>query len=104
MGKSTSRSPPAAASGARRRAGATSRSRCHNHSRVSQKERPMARLAAVTRVLVLSLVLASPMFAQQHDHASSSTEKLGVVSFSTSCSANAQPLFNRAVALLHSFE
>ena len=31
-------------------------------------------------------------------------EKLGTVSFETSCSAAAQPQFNRAVALLHSFE
>ncbi|HVD60406.1 MAG TPA: hypothetical protein VNC11_06000 [Gemmatimonadaceae bacterium] len=30
--------------------------------------------------------------------------KLGSVHFATSCSAQAQPIFNRAVALLHSFE
>src|SRR5206468_1386554 len=33
-----------------------------------------------------------------------SDEKLGTVSFSISCSADAQARFNRAVALLHSFE
>ena len=31
-------------------------------------------------------------------------EKLGTVAFATSCNAAAQPQFNRAVALLHSFE
>jgi tetratricopeptide (TPR) repeat protein len=44
------------------------------------------------------------MLAQQHEHGSTTNEKLGVVSFSTSCSSHAQPLFDRAVALLHSFE
>jgi hypothetical protein len=52
----------------------------------------------------LSLLLAGPALAQQHEHGSSTNEKLGTVSFTTSCSAAAQPLFNRAVALLHSFE
>jgi hypothetical protein len=40
--------------------------------------------------------------AQDHVHAT--TEKLGTVNFTTSCSAAAQSPFNRAVALLHSFE
>src|SRR6266508_6604863 len=31
-------------------------------------------------------------------------QKLGTVHFTTSCSPRAQPLFNRAVTLLHSFE
>ena len=31
-------------------------------------------------------------------------QKLGTVSFATSCTAAAQPVFNRAVSLLHSFE
>ena len=38
----------------------------------------------------------------QHEHRT--TEKVGTVSFATSCKAPAQPHFNRAVALLHSFE
>ena len=54
--------------------------------------------------MVLSLLLASPVLAQDHEHGSTASEKLGTVTFSTSCSASAQPLFNRAVALLHSFE
>ena len=53
-------------------------------------------MAAVT----FALLLAGP--APQHQHGSA--EKLGVVRFPTSCAAAAQPLFNRAVALLHSFE
>jgi tetratricopeptide (TPR) repeat protein len=41
-------------------------------------------------------------FAQDHQHASA--ENLGTVKFSTSCSSAAQPQFNRAVALMHSFQ
>ncbi len=68
---------------------------------------------------VLSLALATPSAAAQHQHAPATTpaqapaphahaaaghEQLGTVAFATSCSAEAGPLFNRAVALLHSFE
>jgi hypothetical protein len=53
-------------------------------------------MAAVT----FALLLVGP--APQHQHGSAET--LGVVRFPTSCAAAAQPLFNRAVALLHSFE
>ena len=49
------------------------------------------------------LTLSPGANAQDHDHASA-IEKLGTVAFATSCSAAAQPQFNRAVALLHSFE
>ena len=37
-------------------------------------------------------------------HHDSPPEKLGTVNFSTSCSSAAQPQFNRAVALMHSFQ
>ena len=40
---------------------------------------------------------------QEHQHAVPA-EKLGTVAFGTSCNAQAQSEFNRAVALLHSFE
>jgi len=40
--------------------------------------------------------------AQEHTHGSS--EKLGAVHFATSCNPDAQKEFDRAVALLHSFE
>src|SRR6266508_3460396 len=52
-------------------------------------------------VLVLS---TAPLAAQEHTHATTPPERLGTVNFRTSCSATAQPTFNRAVALLHSFE
>jgi hypothetical protein len=41
--------------------------------------------------------------AQEHQHAAT-PEKLGTVHFSTSCNQTAQQQFNRAVALLHSFQ
>ena len=53
---------------------------------------------------MLLLLLAGLVPAQDHEHRPSTNERLGTVSFTTSCSAAAQPLFNRAVALLHSFE
>jgi hypothetical protein len=51
----------------------------------------------------LALIFAPDANAQDHEHALAA-EKLGAVAFATSCSAAAQPQFNRAVALLHSFE
>ena len=43
-------------------------------------------------------------FAQhQHEHAGAPPERLGTVHFETTCSADVQPTFDRAVALLHSF-
>jgi hypothetical protein len=60
--------------------------------------------SSVLRAVTLSLLLAGSMFAQQHEHGLPTNEALGVVAFSTSCSSDARPLFNRAVALLHSFE
>jgi hypothetical protein len=49
-----------------------------------------------------ALLMPALGFAQADDHAS--PEKLGSVTFSTSCSGEAQTQFNRAVALLHSFQ
>ncbi len=48
------------------------------------------------------LVLAASSGAQDHEHAGG--EKLGTVQFATSCNQAAQKEFNRAVALLHSFQ
>ena len=49
-----------------------------------------------------------PSTSAQHSHSASSenagAEKLGTVSFPTSCSAGAQNEFQKAVALLHSFQ
>jgi tetratricopeptide (TPR) repeat protein len=47
--------------------------------------------------LLVTVVLASAALEGQEP-------KLGSVHFATSCSTRAQPIFNRAVALLHSFE
>ena len=55
-------------------------------------------------ICLLCFVLAdSPSPAATHEHEHPVPEKLGVVSFQTSCSANVQKEFERAVALLHSF-
>lgn len=54
-------------------------------------------------MLLLAITVCSTSIGQveQHDH--SVPEKLGAVTFPTSCAATVQPQFNRAVALLHSF-
>ena len=53
-------------------------------------------------VAVVLLILSGPAFGQTHVHPRG--EILGTVHFATSCSAAAQPQFDRAVSLLHSFE
>jgi tetratricopeptide (TPR) repeat protein len=53
----------------------------------------------VARFLVM---LTASLLAQEHQHRND--EKLGTVQFATSCSEAAQKDFNRAVALLHSFQ
>src|SRR6266568_5132183 len=53
-------------------------------------------------VTVLALLPATASFAQaEHPEAA---DKLGTVNFTTSCSAETQSQFNRAVALMHSFQ
>lgn len=56
------------------------------------------------RVLACTLLLGVPGLIQEHQHALTPGEKLGTVHFVTSCASSAQPQFDRAVALLHSFE
>ena len=51
---------------------------------------------------VLLVLAASRSMAQEHQHGTD--EKLGAVHFATSCNDVAQKDFNRAVALLHSFQ
>jgi tetratricopeptide (TPR) repeat protein len=55
--------------------------------------------------LIAVFALAVPAFAQ-HEHPASAAapEKLGMVAFETSCAPAVRDDFNRAVALLHSFE
>jgi hypothetical protein len=48
------------------------------------------------------LTLAARCLAQEHQHGNG--EKLGTVHFATSCNGVAQKEFDRAVALLHSFQ
>ena len=55
---------------------------------------------AVRFVLLVSLI---PLRADEEHQHFTSTEKLGTVSFPTSCSASVQKPFERGVALLHSF-
>jgi tetratricopeptide (TPR) repeat protein len=59
----------------------------------------------IAPLLALSLGFLAPGLAAQdpHAHAGAPPETLGRVVFPTSCSAEAQPRFERAVALLHSF-
>ncbi len=60
----------------------------------------MTRLLRICVVLCLGLT-AAPL-AQQHQHPAG--DRLGTVKFETSCAAAAADTFNRAMALLHSFE
>lgn len=53
---------------------------------------------------LFAALLATRSFAQVHDHAMPSNEKLGSVHFATSCAPSVAPQFDRAVTLLHSFE
>jgi hypothetical protein len=62
---------------------------------------PATMLASSAAVLILTI--SAVAHAQDHQHPAAA-EKLGTVAFETSCSAQAQSQFNRAVALLHSFE
>jgi hypothetical protein len=52
----------------------------------------------------VAVLLGAVAVAQEHEHGAAPAEKLGTVHFAVSCSAAAQPQFDRAVALLHSFE
>src|SRR3954452_11923834 len=54
--------------------------------------------------LALSLGVAASATAQDHDHGAASGGQLGTIQFDTTCASAASPAFNRAVALLHSFE
>lgn len=55
------------------------------------------------RSLWLVILAIASAVAQEHQHAAAN-EELGTVHFTTSCSSAAQKEFDRAVALLHSFQ
>jgi hypothetical protein len=61
-------------------------------------------LRAATATLLLHALLPAAGFTQDHAHPAGKVERLGKVHFQTSCQPKAQPQFDRAVALLHSFE
>jgi hypothetical protein len=56
-----------------------------------------------TATAAVVLILAAPLAAQEHAHPASS-ERLGTVHFETSCAPAVSARFDRAIALLHSFE
>jgi tetratricopeptide (TPR) repeat protein len=57
-----------------------------------------------SRQMLFTLLLLSPsLLGAQEEHRHSAPEKLGRVSFSTSCAPEIQEQFERGVALLHSF-
>jgi tetratricopeptide (TPR) repeat protein len=55
-------------------------------------------------LLFLVALTAPALTRAQADHKHAVSEHLGTVAFSTSCNKAAQPQFNRAVALMHSFQ
>src|SRR5216683_7386955 len=61
----------------------------------------MRRMFALSSVFFLSAALACA--DERHDH-KLSAEELGSIHFSTSCAKSTEAAFNRAVALLHSFQ
>lgn len=73
-----------------------------------RQSRPVQEFTVRHRPLAAALLVAvySSASAQQHVHQTGTTagEKLGTVHFSTSCTPSVGDEFNRAIALLHSFE
>jgi hypothetical protein len=65
----------------------------------------LARTVVRAAVPLLAVLLAAGRAAAQgHAHPPAATERLGTVRFATSCRPAVAPQFDRAVALLHSFE
>ncbi|HYE75668.1 MAG TPA: hypothetical protein VEF04_20155, partial [Blastocatellia bacterium] len=58
------------------------------------------------RLIIFAIFICVKLaYAQEsHQHHHDTTEKLGQVSFSVSCGSAVQQKFNRALALLHSFQ
>ena len=64
---------------------------------------PRSTARAVLRAAVLATLLPAPL-AAQHAHQPAAIAGLGSVHFATSCRREVAPTFDRAIALLHSFE
>ena len=84
------------------------RQRQHHHNSFHALQCFWTKRQALTlfRVQIFSacvLILACSSIAQEHQHPADG-EKLGTVHFTTSCNPAAQQHFDRAVALLHSFQ
>lgn len=62
------------------------------------------RLGLAARVVAPLCVATGSAAARQHAHARDAAERLGTVHFATSCDPAVARRFDRAVALLHSFE
>jgi hypothetical protein len=67
-----------------------------------QRKSAMRRFATVAFAAAIGFTASAT--AQDHDHGGASAGQLGTINFDTTCAAAASPTFNRAVALLHSFE
>ena len=59
---------------------------------------------AALRLAIVTMLIQGGAAAQEHEHAGTAPGKVGTVHFATSCRPAAAPQFDRAVALLHSFE
>ena len=64
----------------------------------------MRHVVRAAHLAALCLAGAATSAAQEHAHHGTAGERLGTVHFATSCSPGVAPTFDRAVALLHSFE
>jgi hypothetical protein len=64
----------------------------------------MARVKLLAAILLTLMASRSIAQEQNDEHQHGNGEKLGTVHFATSCNGVAQTEFNRAVALLHSFQ
>src|SRR6266446_55080 len=74
-------------------------------SRTMKQQGAHMRRVTVVAVAGLFTIPAFAAYSQEHEHPQGApTEKLGTVHFATSCSPKVAPQFDRAVALLHSFE
>ena len=62
------------------------------------------RITVLARAVLLAASLPNRAVAQAHPHPAGGSEGLGTVHFPTSCHPRVAPAFDRAVALLHSFE
>ena len=60
------------------------------------------KIALLASFLMIPAAAQAQVHPDQHDHMA--MERLGSVKFATSCSAAVQPQFDRAVALMHSFQ